>query len=147
MKGGDGEADFRIADQKAGISEAYRRDHGLTWHHNEDLKTMELLPKELHTPGVAGGMSHSGGSAIINANSSASVLKELVTAVATAVAPATLRAMEKNAGAKETAKAAYQDANAAAIDAVGGVPKMAIDVVGEGWLSFLDDCDKPQPKQ
>jgi RHS repeat-associated protein len=61
---GDWKKDFDAADIKAGINPDYRKAHGLTWHHNEDLKTMELLPSELQSPGM-GGLLHVGGAKII----------------------------------------------------------------------------------
>ena len=50
--------DFKIADKKAGITKAYREEHGLTWHHHQDGETMLLIPTKIHdavrhTGGVA----------------------------------------------------------------------------------------------
>ena len=54
-----GPADHAVADTLAGISAGYRTKHGLTWHHNEDMKTMELIPSELNA------MQHAGGASVI----------------------------------------------------------------------------------
>lgn len=60
--------DFGKADIAANINEAYRKANGLTWHHNEDLKTMELIPKDLNA------MQHAGGASVIKNGLAGSVM-------------------------------------------------------------------------
>jgi hypothetical protein len=61
MKGNYG-SDFTEANRKAGIDPGYLEEHQLTWHHHEDLQTMQLVKKDLNNE-----FSHSGGAAIIKA--------------------------------------------------------------------------------
>ena len=51
--------DFRNADKELGITEAYRKEHKLTWHHHEDTGRMILVPTDLHQK-----VNHTGGFAI-----------------------------------------------------------------------------------
>lgn len=51
--------DFAAADKKAGINEAFRKKHKLTWHHHQNMGRMELIPKSLHD-----NVKHTGGSAV-----------------------------------------------------------------------------------
>jgi hypothetical protein len=51
-------SDFTDSDRLAGITERWRKQHGLTWHHHEDGITMILVPTNVHdyvrhTGGVA----------------------------------------------------------------------------------------------
>ncbi|HRG48819.1 MAG TPA: HNH endonuclease, partial [Leptospiraceae bacterium] len=46
MKGDD--SDFTKADKEAGYNAQNPRPKGYTWHHNEDLKTMQLIPRDVH---------------------------------------------------------------------------------------------------
>ena len=48
--------DNRIADRMAGIDLQFRQEHGLTWHHHQDGKTLLLVPRDIHH-----GTAHSGG--------------------------------------------------------------------------------------
>jgi hypothetical protein len=56
-------ADVAAANAKAGLKETPK---GMTWHHHEDLHTMQLVPTSIHTA-----VGHTGGHAIARA------LKEL----------------------------------------------------------------------
>lgn len=51
--------DFARADKAAGITQEYRRENGLTWHHHQDAETMQLVPADLNE------VPHSGGAAVI----------------------------------------------------------------------------------
>lgn len=49
---------FRLADPVSGQPQ----DRPLTWHHLEDMKTMQLVPGPgLNNPGIGGGVPHNGG--------------------------------------------------------------------------------------
>lgn len=55
---GNSNDDMKIADNKLGIDETYRKKNGLVWHHHEDCGRMQLIPQDLHqivrhTGGVA----------------------------------------------------------------------------------------------
>jgi len=52
--------DFAAADKLANITEKWREDRGLVWHHNQSLGKMELVPKALNNPGQEG-LFHAGG--------------------------------------------------------------------------------------
>ena len=41
----------------------YRKDNGLTWHERSDMKTMDLVPREVH-----GNISHDGGISVAKKN-------------------------------------------------------------------------------
>jgi len=60
---GSRRADFDVADAQAGISEAWRKANGYTWHHSQKLGTMELVKSAAHNPGLHGA-PHDGGAAI-----------------------------------------------------------------------------------
>lgn len=55
--------DFAVADQLAGIDEAFRKQHGLVWHHHQDVSggrgRVQLIPSGLHEA-----VKHTGGRAI-----------------------------------------------------------------------------------
>lgn len=55
--------DFALADERAGIDEAFRKEHGLVWHHHQDVSggrgRVQLIPSELHDA-----VKHTGGGAI-----------------------------------------------------------------------------------
>lgn len=51
--------DNDAADAAAGITEKFRQDHNLTWHHNEQLGLMELVPFDVNDK-----FPHTGGRAI-----------------------------------------------------------------------------------
>lgn len=55
--------DFTLADERAGIDEAFRKKHGLVWHHHQDVSggrgRVQLIPSELHAA-----VKHTGGRAI-----------------------------------------------------------------------------------
>ena len=42
------ETDFKLADEKFGITEKYRKENKFVWHHVEDTETMILLSSALH---------------------------------------------------------------------------------------------------
>ena len=52
--------DFRLADKAAGYTRDNPRPSGYTWHHNEDMTTMQLVNSRIHN-GSQGGFPHSGG--------------------------------------------------------------------------------------
>ena len=56
---GNYSSDFSEANKKAGLEET---PDGFTWHHNQDGKTMELVPEDLH-----GAVRHTGGCAVLKA--------------------------------------------------------------------------------
>ena len=41
-------ADFKMADEKLEITKVYRKEHKLTWHHQDPNKMM-LIPTDLHS--------------------------------------------------------------------------------------------------
>ena len=49
--------DFRLANQAAGLSST---PAGYTWHHCQDMMTMQLVPQDVHSV-VFGGVAHAGG--------------------------------------------------------------------------------------
>ena len=53
------QADIKLAEQQGKTSEevrAYRKENNLTWHERYDMKTMDLIPREIH-----GAIPHDGG--------------------------------------------------------------------------------------
>jgi A nuclease of the HNH/ENDO VII superfamily with conserved WHH len=72
---GNWDTDFIKANQKAGFGNginAHQFAEGgkyknYTWHHHEDCKTMQLLPKNLNNSNM-GGLSHTGGRAVTDHN-------------------------------------------------------------------------------
>ena len=56
---GDSGKDLLAADKKAGVTEAWRKEKGLTWHHHQDGETMQLVPSEINS-----NSPHIGGAAI-----------------------------------------------------------------------------------
>ena len=49
--------DFRVANKEAGFGEAkYSHPDGYTWHHHEDMKTMQLIRTDIHNA-----VPHTGG--------------------------------------------------------------------------------------
>lgn len=46
--------DFEEADEEAGITASWREAKNLTWHHNQKLGKMELVPKALNNLGEQG---------------------------------------------------------------------------------------------
>ncbi|MBK9257968.1 MAG: HNH endonuclease [Saprospiraceae bacterium] len=68
---GDHDLDFKAINKKMGFGES--KDGHLAqfpdyiWHHHEDGKTLMLVPKNLNNPGL-GGLSHTGGKAVIEHN-------------------------------------------------------------------------------
>lgn len=57
---GDRGHDNSLADKAKGITEQYRQKNALTWNHNENMKTLELIPKDIHEA-----VSHNGGAKLI----------------------------------------------------------------------------------
>ena len=55
--------DAKLANAKCGFPET---PVGYVWHHVEDMRTMILVPQDLHSP-YFGGMGHSGGASLIRA--------------------------------------------------------------------------------
>lgn len=53
---GERAKDFALADKAAGINQAYRKEHQLTWHHAPDGRTMHLVDSNLHK-----NVAHAGG--------------------------------------------------------------------------------------
>ncbi|QRJ58001.1 HNH endonuclease [Corynebacterium macginleyi] len=47
------------ADKQFGIDREYRKKYELVWHHHEEEKRMQLIPKELHQQ-----VRHTGGYAL-----------------------------------------------------------------------------------
>jgi DNase/tRNase domain of colicin-like bacteriocin len=73
---GSNKNDFTKADAKAGITEKYRLENGLTWHHKEDGRTMILISGIVHNKGrfgsqsrgfrgIGAGPTHAGGASLI----------------------------------------------------------------------------------
>lgn len=52
--------DFRLADKAAGYTRDNPRPPGYTWHHNEDMTTMQLVNSKIHNV-AQGGFPHAGG--------------------------------------------------------------------------------------
>ncbi len=50
-------SDFRLANQAAGLTST---PPGYTWHHHQDMVTMQLVPQDVHSV-VYGGVAHAGG--------------------------------------------------------------------------------------
>ncbi|MEF1328747.1 HNH endonuclease signature motif containing protein [Vibrio sp. M260121] len=59
--------DEKLAMQVLGLNGYNKKD--MVWHHHQDAKSMMLVPKNVHSVGK-GGVSHTGGSAIIKHNKS-----------------------------------------------------------------------------
>lgn len=55
--------DSKLANAQCGFSQTPK---GYVWHHVEDMKTMILVPQDLHSVAM-GGMSHTGGASLIKA--------------------------------------------------------------------------------
>lgn len=55
--------DAKLANAQCGFSQT---PAGYVWHHVEDMKTMILIPQDLHSVAM-GGMSHTGGASLIKA--------------------------------------------------------------------------------
>lgn len=54
-------SDFKLANEMAGLKET---PAGFTWHHKEDMMTMELVPQDLHSVAF-GGVAHNGGESLL----------------------------------------------------------------------------------
>lgn len=54
-------SDFKLANEMAGFKET---PAGFTWHHKEDMMTMELVPQDLHSVAF-GGVAHNGGESLL----------------------------------------------------------------------------------
>jgi len=50
LKGTYEGGDFAKADKLAGIDQTFRETNNLTWHHVENGKTMQLVPKDINSP-------------------------------------------------------------------------------------------------
>ncbi|CAH1546780.1 conserved hypothetical protein [Vibrio jasicida] len=59
--------DGKLAMQALGMNDYNKKD--MVWHHHQDAKSMMLVPKNVHSVAM-GGVSHTGGSAIIKHNKS-----------------------------------------------------------------------------
>jgi RHS repeat-associated protein len=81
---GDNGPDFAAANKAAGYS---KTPDGMTWHHSEDGKTMELIPQDLNT-----GVPHTGGAAI--AKSAKTIATEMGLLTASIIAPNTTSAIQ-----------------------------------------------------
>lgn len=57
---GDWLHDSGMADARAGIDSAFRAKNSLTWNHNENMKSLELIPKDIHNA-----VKHHGGASLI----------------------------------------------------------------------------------
>lgn len=68
---GDYASDFKEADKLAGINSDYRIKNDLTWHHNQNLGFMQLVPQKYHGP-----VSHTGGVSLYDQYVSQGLLKE-----------------------------------------------------------------------
>ncbi len=55
--------DSKLANEKCGFSNT---PAGYVWHHVEDMRTMILVPQDLHSVAM-GGMAHTGGASLIKA--------------------------------------------------------------------------------
>ena len=58
---GNCSTDFKLANKMAGFKET---PAGFTWHHKEDMMTMELVPQDLHSVAF-GGVAHNGGESLL----------------------------------------------------------------------------------
>lgn len=128
---GDSKKDLALADKKAGISEAWRRERGLTWHHHQDGETMQLIPSEVNnnTP-------HIGGAAITR--TARETAKSMGLHVAEAVAPNTTEAYLSGAGFLGCAKAVVEDIGENADPGIGLIAtKENAAKVGKGVSEFL----------
>lgn len=52
--------DNALGDDAVGITEEYRKAKSLTWNHKEDMKTLELIPRDIHEA-----VRHDGGATLI----------------------------------------------------------------------------------
>lgn len=53
--------DFRLANQAVGLQST---PAGYTWHHCQDMRTMQLVPQDIHSVAF-GGVAHAGGEALL----------------------------------------------------------------------------------
>jgi len=60
---GNCSSDFRLANEAIGLTGA-TPPAGFTWHHCEDMMTMQLVPQDLHSV-VYGGVAHAGGESLL----------------------------------------------------------------------------------
>lgn len=60
---GNCSSDFAMANKAAGLSST---PAGYTWHHCEDMMTMQLVPQDIHSV-VFGGVAHAGGESMLAA--------------------------------------------------------------------------------
>ena len=78
---GNCSTDFKLANQAAGLGDsatAYLKQYpGYTWHHCQDMQTMQLVPQDVHSVAF-GGTAHAGGE---------SLLEEFWKAMATVATP------------------------------------------------------------
>lgn len=58
---GNCDSDFALANKAAGLKQL---PAGYTWHHHEDMMTMQLVPQDLHSS-FFGGVSHAGGESLL----------------------------------------------------------------------------------
>ena len=59
---GNRTSDNALGDNAVGISEEYRQTNSLTWNHNENMTTLELIPKDIHEA-----VRHDGGAKLLEA--------------------------------------------------------------------------------
>jgi RHS repeat-associated protein len=71
---GVNQVDFPVANELAGIDEATRKRFGLTWHHHQDMETMQLIPSEINHPSAT---PHTGGAAFARAAREAGLWKTI----------------------------------------------------------------------
>lgn len=57
---GDWNHDKGLANKRMGFTDEYMQRNGLTWHHNENMKSLELIPADLHKA-----VTHNGGASLI----------------------------------------------------------------------------------
>lgn len=60
---GNCSSDFAMANRAAGFD---KTPAGYTWHHSQDMMTMQLVPQDLHSVGF-GGVAHAGGESMLEA--------------------------------------------------------------------------------
>ena len=67
---GNNTVDFKLANKLAGFGDSatahLKQFPGYTWHHVEDMKTLILVPSDVHTAALGlGGVAHSGGASLL----------------------------------------------------------------------------------
>ncbi|MBL9178092.1 MAG: HNH endonuclease [Verrucomicrobiaceae bacterium] len=130
---GDSGKDLLAADKKAGVTEAWRKERGLTWHHHQDGETMQLIPSE-----VNGNTPHIGGAAITR--SAKKMAEDAGFMVADLIAPNTTAAyMAGGAGVLGYGKAIAKDVGENLDPGIGMIAtKENAEKAGRGFWNAVD---------